>query len=673
MISTTFNGGAAWVLPYAPSWGRPVTVSARVPAEISGSLTGREIRRAHGASLRCVMRWEAILSSAEIVQLRDAMRVYADEPVIVPAWPFLDKGRLWQAKVGGGVTIGWADDWSSWDLNPDDAVDWQWVAPALVGRVTVDLPTQQFPGLSVVSFVFEEEGSSAWSLSPQGQTWATGPALNDASTPYVFPLPIGWFVNPRSGVPSVEISRRNIGRAPRTRAAVQYPQSAAIPVEGTVDVASLDEAAKLLRWWQDNTATTRAHYVPTLATITEIPGAVSAGATSITVSDASKLGAYRFLAIEDGSRIQWVRVLSVAGNVLALAAPIAYGIRAGVATVAVAILARHASEDIELTFERPGFARARISWEEVPEEYVIASGETRGATVGAAPLRAWLYKITVDRLGTLTVYRRTSFERDLAIGSDTWTAAPISHSAMERSVRLDRDEVTIETRTEPWASVFLPGNLTARVTVEISECDVSGSTGSNVATRWTGEISRVSFDGPLVRASCSGPYSVFDRQVPRVTIQPGCNHAVYDSGCGLSSSDWTFTAAVNATTSGRTVVLKTWARTLGLPTGWGFANYFALGYLSRGTERWLVLSSSAVSGGLVTLTLDRVATWTADEAVSVVTGCDGRPETCRAYHASTNPEGKFSNYARFLGFPFSPPKNPSFSIPKRSGTDYGKK
>jgi hypothetical protein len=134
---------------------------------------------------------------------------------------------------------------------------------------------------------------------------------------------------------------------------------------------------------------------------------------------------------------------------------------------------------------------------------------------------------------------------------------------------------------------------------------------------------------------------------------------------------------VNASVTGNQVVLKSWSRTGGLPTGWGFADYFALGYLERTlegvTERWTILASSAFASPLITITLDRPASWTADQAVTVVPGCDGRPETCRAYDGGTNPTGKFGNYTRFGGFPFVPPSDPKFTGLRRTESSYGKK
>lgn len=672
MIATTHHGDPAWLVPYEPAWRQPVSLRATVPSEVTRSLTGREIRQRHGVSLRLTLRWEAVLTAGQLAQLRDALAVYADEPVLVPLWPFATSGAGWPGPAQAAASVGWQDGWTSHAIDPVAPSAWHHVAPLLVGRITVELPSLPTPGLAVVVVTFEEDAVADEGVTLDAATWATGPALNDATTPPVFPFTIDWGSLVRSVGPAVVIERRSIGLAPRTRAAAAYPQSGATPTEGSVVLTSQAEVGRMLRWWQDRGGASGAQYATTHAHITDIAAEASAGSTTLTVADASRLGAYRFLAVDDGTRVQWVRVLSIAGNVLTLQSALTHAVGVG-SVVAVAVLARHAADDLEISCTHAGLATARLAWEEVAEEYLIAAGETRGTTIGAGTLRAWLYRITVDRLGNLTTYRRTSFERDLTVDAETWEARPIGHSALERSVRLDRDEVSLEARTEAWASVFLPGNLTARVTVDILECDVSGSTGSNAVNRWSGEVNRVSFDGPFVRAACVGPYSVFDRKLPRVLLQPGCNHTVYDARCGLAAADWTFSAAVHATVTSRTVVLKTWSRTLGLPVGWGFAGYFALGYLSRGHDRWLVLSSSAVSGGLVTLTLDRVATWTADEAVTVVPGCDGRRESCMAYHAADNPEGKFGNYARFLGFPFVPPKNPSFTIPKSSGSGYGKK
>jgi hypothetical protein len=192
---------------------------------------------------------------------------------------------------------------------------------------------------------------------------------------------------------------------------------------------------------------------------------------------------------------------------------------------------------------------------------------------------------------------------------------------------------------------------------------------------WSGEITSVSFDGPYVRATAKGRYAIFDVPLPRWVIQPQCNHAVFDAGCGLTRTNWVFTAEVVSST-GDTVILDTFARSGGLPTGWGFANYFALGYVERAVgERLPIMASSALASGEITLHLDRQpgSAWGTSEAVSVIPGCDGRRETCQGYGVTLNPEGKFNNYPQFLGMPFVPAKNPAFTPPKRTESTSAKK
>jgi uncharacterized phage protein (TIGR02218 family) len=209
----------------------------------------------------------------------------------------------------------------------------------------------------------------------------------------------------------------------------------------------------------------------------------------------------------------------------------------------------------------------------------------------------------------------------------------------------------------------------------IKECDVSGSTGSNVVQRWSGEIARVSFDGPFVQIQARGAYALFDQPLPRRLIQPQCNHILFDAGCGLSRSAWSFTAEV-VSGSGHSVTLDTWGLSGGLPTGWGFANYFALGYLERSSgEKLPILASGELAGGEIVLTLDRAPSvaFSASEAVVIVPGCDGRRETCQAYHVTNSSQGKFNNYAQFGGAPYVPAKNPAFTPPKRTSSQEGKK
>lgn len=680
MISTSIGGDAILILPYQPDWSARVQMRFESATDAQRSLTGREVRRPLGVSLRTRIQYSMVLGIGELAAIRDAMAAGGDRRVLVPAWPFVVAGTDWAAApVKGGLVLAWNDGWGSYAINPSTPADWDWVAPAILGREEIEMTDLVHPDLADVGVVLTEESPGDQALLPAAVAWSPGPALNDDSVPVICPFRLDWTTRPRSGLPDIEVVRSRIGAAPRLQVSEVYPQNPAHAFRGRVGLHSRDEVAQMLRWWADRRGDVEAHYVSTFTQVCGLTAAAGAGATSIAVDDASRLGDYRFLALHSLGGMQVVRAGDPVGNSVPVVGGLPVAVDPRDTFVAIAALARHARPTLEVTFEGPLLASCELAWEEVREEYIIPDlvglpAEGRGTTMGAAAVRGWLYTITVDRGTSQTVYRRTSYERDVTVGPNTWTAVPINHGEIRRSIQLDRDQVTLEGGVEEWVTEFLPGRLSGRVLLEISECSVSGGTGSSVVARWSGEIGRVSIEGAQFRAVGSGIFGAFDEPAPRPLIQPGCNHSVYDGGCGLDIAAWTFAAEVHSS-SGSQVTLKTWSRSGGLPDGWGFADYFALGYVTRTDplERYAVLRSTAVSGGLVTLTLERSAAWVADEAVTVVPGCDGRAETCRGYHASTNPEGKFGNYPRFGGFPFVPAKNPAFTPPRRTNSSYGKK
>jgi hypothetical protein len=112
---------------------------------------------------------------------------------------------------------------------------------------------------------------------------------------------------------------------------------------------------------------------------------------------------------------------------------------------------------------------ALMAWRELSEEYAPLEGEVRGESIGAGTTTTWLYQFTVDVCGTQTVYRYTSYERDVFAAGYTWTAVPIQHSEIRSSIALDRDEVSLDGRILAPLLEFLPGRLTGRVLLEISD------------------------------------------------------------------------------------------------------------------------------------------------------------------------------------------------------------
>lgn len=181
-----------------------------------------------------------------------------------------------------------------------------------------------------------------------------------------------------------------------------------------------------------------------------------------------------------------------------------------------------------------------------------------------------------------------------------------------------------------------------------------------------GEARTASVKGRVLSIRCQAGSSAFDRRVPRFRIQPGCNHTLFDVGCGLIRDEWRFTAVVaDPGVAGFPFefALSGLTRVSGVEPVY-FENWFAGGWIQFGTgTTWCrrpILRSTNVTGGLISVTLSRDPEPfpQVGDAVSLFPGCDGRWETCGP-RATENLEGKYNNRLNFGGHPFVPAANPS--------------
>jgi len=479
----------------------------------------------------------------------------------------------------------------------------------------------------------------------------------------VFPWPVNWTGGTRAGTAEIEVERRDLGPGRETAPAI-YPQEAERPPEGTVTLGDESAVARFLRWWLDQGGNAAGHWAPSLIAPTRLAADASAGAVTLEVLDGAKLEPELGLVLQmsfAGAEI--VRIASVTGNTVILAAPLAFAWEAEETVIMPVILARHARAIAELSFRSPAIAEARVAWREVAGEDELTGDETRGATIGRLPERAWLYTLSTERAGVTTVDRFTSYEQDLLVDHQLFVSRPCDHTEIRQTIRLDRDEITLSLRW--WdgclLEAFLPGRLDTVVSLAIEACEPQAGQGLGPRQVFGGRITAVEFDGPFVQASAAGASSLFDRLVPALLFESTCNWDVYGRGCGLDRDLWTFTATVASASGGQVTIQNVSPPGLPVP-GFGFADWFALGIVSRadGQSSSFVARSSALAGGLITLELDRPLSPQVGvgDTVLVVPGCDGRSATCRAWHATDNPEGKFGNFARFGGFPEIPQTNP---------------
>lgn len=685
MLVTTYNSESVVLLNDEPDWNDSITLEASTVTRKTRSLAGRESRRALGESLRLSLNWSATLNRTQQNALRDTAQAAEDKPILCPVWPLKNAGTSWaSAPYSSGLEIGWMSDWSSYAIGaplPSPA-SWDFVAPLLRGSLDNNpKPSLASAASASVTFNFTENSDAEYALVPDPVTFTNGVALADGSTPKIFPFDKTWQRDPVSGGAEFEIEREQIGPS-RKQASAYYTQVAERPLTASLLFVGETEIATFLRWLLDRKISVEAHYVTAPSLVSTLSANASAGTNTITLADAADLGTNRWLALTDGLVTEIVRVTGIAGNVCTLSANLAQTWLASVTMVNLAILARHATDTVRLEFSNPTLAETRIAWREVSGEYSVAVGETRGTTLGTLTTKAWLYQFTLDWNGATEIHRVTSYEKQLTASSQTWTPRPIEHGQLRQNIALDRDEITLKTRW--WDGCpfrkFLPNALDCKITLAIFECDVSGANGSNVTQWFGGELTRMSSaDGPIITVTAAGANALFDRPALKFLLQPGCNDELFGPWCGLSRAAWTIGATVHAV-SGKVVTLKTFVHPGSAPAGFGFAHWFALGYIERTISgvihRHTVFDSAAIDGSSrIAVTLGSTASpaIAVNDTLNIIPGCDNRPETCKAYHATTNPTGKFNNYARFAGLPFMPDKAPGFTPIKQSDSAAGKK
>ena len=184
----------------------------------------------------------------------------------------------------------------------------------------------------------------------------------------------------------------------------------------------------------------------------------------------------------------------------------------------------------------------------------------------------------------------------------------------------------------------------------------------NAVVIFSGEVAGASVKGSRVTGKAVPGGTIFDRMVPRMLFQLGCNHALFSPGCSLATANWKFTAVVTdpgAPGYPFTFALGGLARAVGAAPTYA-ANWFVGGWAEFGAGanwcRRAIVLSTLPAGGAVTITLDRDPQPypVGDDAVVLYPGCDGVSTTCI---------GKFDNYLNFGGHPFLPMGNPSVIHP----------
>ncbi len=159
---------------------------------------------------------------------------------------------------------------------------------------------------------------------------------------------------------------------------------------------------------------------------------------------------------------------------------------------------------------------------------------------------------------------------------------------------------------------------------------------ANVFMAYEGEITKISLSGGNTCSITLKEHTELDIKLPRILIQPACNHILFDSNCSLVKNTWKVPAVVD---------------TIGdLEITCAILASYADGYFTQGIAEFdgdlrFILGHW---GGRITFYYPFIDLEVGD-TVNVFPGCDKSPSTCK---------NKFNNLAHYLGCPYVPRKNP---------------
>jgi hypothetical protein len=661
MISTTFAGQSVFLLNDAPDWGSPIGATFDLVSQFEEGLTGRESRRPHAATLRAKVRFRLTIQGTDAFTLKNALRAYQAQPIIVPFWPLAETWSNRANIAATGLRIAYKADWSTWELYTSVEPGWvladDMVAPAFWGRLEDREMVWLNATVAQFDVDFTETGPTTYALIPGSQTFQGGPNLAGyASNPRLWPTALDWRDVPESF--SVRIIREQLGfgRAPFETV---YPQTSVRESQFRTITQSSAECWKLLRFFADHGAG-KAFWTPTWHSAAVMAADLAAGATALSVNSAVGILPGDYLAFVQGTGIQtYARTSTIVGTTVNLSsAPGAF--TASDTVVATMVLARFEKPRIGLEFIMGSVAQGAVSIVELPPEYSPAADETLGTTIGLLTTRGYIYELAQTISGTTTTTRLTSYESDLTVGANTYTARRVDHGTVKQSLFLDRDEIELRSEVVPGDPLAKLATVQAEAPVRltIKSVDVSGSTGSSETVLFTGDIIGLAVRGSRLTAKAVSAGTVFDRIYPRFRMQVGCNHALFSPGCGLIKANWEFTANVlNPGTIGYpfTFDLFNLARTTGaMPTissGWFSGGWAEFGSGASLTRR-AIIGNTVPASGIFTITLARDPSPfpSVFTAVKLYPGCDGAKVTC---------VDKFANFVNFGGHPFMPATNPS--------------
>lgn len=154
---------------------------------------------------------------------------------------------------------------------------------------------------------------------------------------------------------------------------------------------------------------------------------------------------------------------------------------------------------------------------------------------------------------------------------------------------------------------------------------------------FTGQVAQVQVSRSMASVQVKSDLDLLNIQMPRNLYQSGCQHSVYDAGCGVSRAG---KSAISAVKEGSASVIT--------PNSlMGSVGYWDLGSIifTSGKLSGMMRTISSWDGAHLNLVLPLPGAPDIGDTFLVYPGCDKTQATCQS---------KFNNVMHFKGFPYIP-------------------
>lgn len=243
-----------------------------------------------------------------------------------------------------------------------------------------------------------------------------------------------------------------------------------------------------------------------------------------------------------------------------------------------------------------------------------------------------LYKI--DYISTSWYY--TDADHSITMGGNTYLPATIKHGDIIKDTELHKIQLEITMPINPMVQRYIATAPPAKTFVTIYLYSESDPPEYFIAFK--GEITKITIGQNNSCTVMLEEYCAIAIKLPRLLIQPACNHILFDSGCGLVKSSWKVSATVQNFQGDYRFIQST--DFVSYPD-----NYFRQGIMEFEGDYRHISYSNGIEVDIQTPFYDLEI----GDIVFLYPGCDKSAATCR---------DKFSNLANYLGCPYVPRKNP---------------